>query len=123
MRVPVVVGRLSVTPDNSTSGSEGRLCLTFPPELADEIGGNSYNVRGNFAVDLGVLLVQAHDAPHSISPRMQMWWKNGVRDHGIREHWHVNIYIVSHKHILVTLDKPTGEPVPALPPRQITVFG
>lgn len=128
-RVPVFQAKLVVVPDTTTAGSEGRLCLQFPKELSDDIGGNCYHVRGHLTTDNCILLV--HDSriipgePDSrcITPRMQMWWKNGVRDHGIRENWYVNVYVLDRACLVVMLDKPTGDPKPALPPQQLTVFG
>lgn len=126
--VPVIRARLTVVLDNLTPGSEGRLCLTFPKELADEIGGNCYHVRGHLETDNAILLVHSslidptHDEAKCITTRMQLWWKNGVRDHGIRQNWYVNIYFLDRACLVVMLDRPTGDPKPKLPPQQMVAF-
>lgn len=127
--VPVITAKLAVYPDSTTPGSEGRLCLQLPKELTDELGGNCYHVRGRLGTDNAILLVHdslipsdGHDSK-CVTPRMQIWWKNGVRDHGIRENWWTKVYLLDRACLVVMLDKVTGEPKPVLPPRQETVFG
>lgn len=104
------------------------MCLQFPKELADDIGGNCYHVRGHLATDNAVLLVHStlidssHEESKCITPRMQLWWKNGVRDQGIRQNWYVHVYILDRACLVVMLDRPTEDKKPDLPPEQMTVF-
>lgn len=104
------------------------MCLQFPKDLTDEIGGNCYHVRGHLGTDNAILLIHdskidAHDSDSKcVTPRMQMWWKNGVRDHGVRQNWFVNVYMLDRACLVIMLDKPTEDPAPKLPPKQETLF-
>lgn len=118
--VPVHTGRLAVAVDRTAPGSEGRLCLTLPPELA-ELVGRKYRTLGNFTNDKVVTLAE-HEDGLTVTPRRQVWWKNGVRDHGIRENWWVDIYVCTPHIVTVVLRGPTGEARPELPPSQQKLF-
>jgi hypothetical protein len=115
-------GRLVVTPDNSTPGSEGRLCLLFPAKLTMQYGGKKFRAIGHLATDKA-LMFAAHENGNTITEKGVYWWKNGVRDHGIRENYNVWIWSISESLFVVELVNPTGEPKPDLPPFQPTLFG
>jgi hypothetical protein len=112
--------KLVVTPDNSTPGSEGRLYLLFPEEMSEHVGKQFRSV-GNFSRDDAILLIQS-PAGSAITPRRQLWWKNGVRDHFVRENHHVRIWILSEVLWAVEVLRSTGERSPVLPPHQDTLF-
>lgn len=113
-------GKLIVTPDSTTPGSEGRLYLQFPTEFEPMVG-RSFRTLGTFRADRGILLVR-DSGGCALTPRRQMWWKNGVRDHGLRENWWVWVYPLDHDFLAVLLKEMTGEPMVALPPKQDTLF-
>lgn len=114
-------GRLVVTPDATTPGSEGRLYLQLPRDLAFLVG-QSFKVFGNFSSDRVVMLVRDGGGNKTVTPNRQVWWKNGVRDHNIRENWAVNLYILENDILIAVLVRPTGETPPQLPPHQPTIF-
>jgi hypothetical protein len=113
-------GKLVVTPDNSTPGSEGRLYLLLPEEMARFIG-HSYRAVGNFSRDDAVMMI-ASPVGNTVTPKRQFWWKNGVRDHNVRENHNVRIWVLALELWIVMLTSPTGEPAPVLPPHQDLLF-
>ncbi len=113
-------GKLIVTPDNSTPGSEGRLYLQFPEFLAGLVG-RKYRPCGHFYKDGAILLVSSGEGL-VITSRRQMWWKNGVREHNIRENWEADIHVLKTELLVVELTRRTGEPAPVLPPHQEYLF-
>lgn len=113
-------GRLVVTPDNSTPGSEGRLYLQFPETMAYLVG-NTFKAVGSFSRDSAVMFV-ATPLGSTVTPKRQFWWKNGVRDHCIRENHHVRIWVLNVGLLVVEVVRPTGESAPVLPPHQDTLF-
>jgi hypothetical protein len=115
-----VHGTLVVTPDNTTPGSEGRLHLDLPRGLSF-MAGWKLKVFGRFGVDKVVMMVRG-DEGLSVTPKLQVWWKNGVRDHEIRENWHVHIYIIENDILVAILVRPTGQQPPKLPPYQPKLF-
>lgn len=115
-----LIGKLVVAPDNSTPGSEGRLYLQLPEELAFYIG-QKFRVLGNFHRDGAGLFILSGEGL-SVTPKRQIWWKNGVRDHGIRENWRLSIYSLEQSVFVVILSGRTGETPPELPLRQDTLF-
>ncbi len=119
---PCFVGKLVVTTDAGTPGSEGRLYLQLP-SFFDAYVDHYYRSVGCFATDGGVLLVREKgiDGPR-ITPRRQYWWKNGVRDHRLRVNWDVFVFVPHPDLWAVMLVLPTGEEPPKLPSRQLTVF-
>jgi hypothetical protein len=119
--VDVFDAKLVVTPDNSTKGSEGRIYLLLPEAMASFVG-HSYRAVGSFSVDDAVMFV-ASPTGSTVTPRRQYWWKNGVRDHGIRENHSVRIWVLSFELWVAALVAPTGEPAPVLPPHQDLLFG
>ena len=118
--VEVFDAKLSVTPDNSTPGSEGRLILQLPDELTDFVG-KSFKAVGTFGVDSHVMFVTS-EMGSTITPKRQFWWKNGVRDHRIRENQKVRVWLLTPDLWVAELIGPTGEIPPALPPRQDLIF-
>ena len=115
--------KLLVVPDNTEKGSTGRLCL----ETRDVLPiGSTWRTVGHFARDSAIMLIE-DPTGHTVTPRGQLWWKNGVRDHGIRENWWVTLVVVytfprSAKIVLVTLAETTTEVPPTLPPFQPQLF-
>jgi hypothetical protein len=116
----VFLAKLVVTPDNTTKGSEGRLYLQLPDLMVDFIG-RKYRTCGQFSRDGAILLVSSGDGL-TISPRRQIWWKNGVREHGIRENWEADVHVLKTELLVVELTRRTGEPAPFLPPHQEYLF-
>jgi hypothetical protein len=125
MRIPVIQTKLIVVPDPTTMGSEGRLCLQLPLDSEflgkDHWLGKHYKAVGYWG-DLGaVMLVESPDGK-TVSPRSQLWWKNGVRDHGVRQNYWVDLYMLRANLMVVTLCEPTEDIPPVLPPFQPSIF-
>lgn len=129
----VFPGKLSVAVDRTTPGSEGRLVLTLPEEYLRMVG-HEYSPVGNFLRDRTIMLLRSAHPPRPdtckvVTPKRQIWWKNGVREHGIRENYNVNVYAMGDdvdfvpRIVVVELTTPTGEPKPKLPPQQTFLFG
>lgn len=116
----VLDGKIIVTPDNTTGGSEGRIYLQLPEEMSTYVD-QRVKVVGVLGKDGAALLIISGEGL-KVTPRRQIWWKNGVRDHRVRENWHVRVYILEQNLFVVTMRKPTGEPAPQLPPGQDTLF-
>lgn len=116
----VFLAKLIVTPDNTTPGSEGRLYLQLPEQMFVFVG-RKYRPCGNFASDGAILLVASGEGL-TVSPRRQIWWKNGVREHGIHENWMADVHVLKAELLVVELTRRTGEPPPVLPPRQLHIF-
>lgn len=112
-------GKLTVVPDNTTPGSSGRLCLQLPEEFATEVGSKFKQV-GNFGEDGGSMFIRAGEGT-TLTPRRQMWWKNGVRDQKVREDWKVMVYALEDFLFVVRLFQRTGN-APVLPPVQDVLF-
>lgn len=112
--------KLVATPDNSTPGSEGRLYLLLPEEMVSFIG-RSFKSSGNFSLMDAVLFVTSLTGS-TVTPKRQFWWKNGVRDHNIRENHKVRIWVLTPDLWVAQLIEPTGEPSPILPPHQDILF-
>jgi hypothetical protein len=117
--IEVYEAKLVVTPDNSTPGSEGRLYLQLPDAMANYVG-KVFMTLGTFGV--GYVVFTAHPDGHTVSPKRQFWWKNGVRDHKVTENHIVRIWVLTPFLWLAEVIGPTGERPPILPPRQITLF-
>lgn len=113
-------GKLVIAVDRTSPGSEGRLCLLLPVEFSHLIG-KRYRAVGHFTNDGALMLVENQDG-NTITPRRQYWWKNGVRDHGVRENWEVEVYEVVKGLLVVVLVRPSGDPAPVLPPHQDLLF-
>lgn len=118
--IQVYDAKLTVTPDNSTPGSEGRLVLQLPEEMTDFVG-QTFKAYGSFGMDLYVMFV-ASPMGSTVTPKRQFWWKNGVRDHRVRENQHVRIWLLTPDTWVVQVTGPTGELAPVLPPYQDTLF-
>lgn len=118
--IEVHEARLVVTPDNSTPGSEGRLVLQLPDAMADYVG-KTFKTHGTF-MDAYVMFVTSPTGNHTVSPKRQVWWKNGVRDHRVRENQQVRVWLLTPDVWVAQVIGPTGELPPALPPRQDTLF-
>lgn len=113
--------KLTVYPDKSAPGSEGRLCLQLDPERFPYLKERTFECVGNFK-RLGAVMLVEHPEGNSITPRFQYWWKNGVRDHGIRQNWLCSVDMVTTSIAVVVLVEPTEEPPPELPPSQVFLF-
>lgn len=112
---------LKVYPDNTTHGSEGRLCLQLPPEATHQIPeGTTFRTVGMLSRDRYIVLVPL--GSHTVTPNGQIWWKNGVRDHGVRRNHFVRLHALPSGEVLVKLLEPTADPAPELPPQQMTFF-
>lgn len=128
MRINLVRTKLIVVPDNSTPSSEGRLCLQLPVPSNEQLSsldpdhwvGTKWAVSGSWAT--AMVFTQSPDGK-TVSPRSQLWWKNGVRDHGIRRNYWVDLYIISRDLMVAALVMPTDDIPPALPPTQMVLFG
>lgn len=118
--VEVHDAKLVVTPDNSTPGSEGRLYLQLPDALKSFVG-KTFKAVGNFGQHDAIILV-ATISGHAITPKLQFWWKNGVRDHNIRENHRVRVWLLTESLWTIQLIEPTGEAPPVLPPHQDLLF-
>ena len=118
-------GQLKVVPDNTTSGSEGRLCLQLPDEMA-YLKGKQFTTMGVFSRDRCVVLLPfkglATIRHGSVTDNLRFWWKNGVRDHGIRESYDVTLYRVDSGELIIILKHQVAGFVPKLPPHQETLF-
>lgn len=112
--------KLVVTPDNSTPGSEGRLYLQLPEEMVDYVG-KSYKTHGSFGMDAYVMFVISAMGS-TVTPKRQFWWKNGVRDHRIRENHLIRIWLLNPDIWVAQVMGTTGELPPVLPPHQDTLF-
>lgn len=112
-------GRLTVVPDNTTPGSSGRLCLQLPEEFGTE-AGSKFKQVGNFGDDGGAMFIRAGEGT-TLTPRRQMWWKNGVRDQKVREDWKVTIYVLEDFLFVVWLYSRIGT-TRQLPPVQDVLF-
>lgn len=112
--------KLAVVPDNTTPGSSGRLCLHLPEEMASYVGQRLKTV-GSLGKDGAAMFIVSGEGL-KMTPNRQIWFKNGVRDHGVRENWKVNIYVLEQNLFVVTMQSKTGEPAPDLPPVQETFF-
>jgi hypothetical protein len=119
--VEVHDAKLVVTPDNSTPGSEGRLILQLPDEMADYVD-KTFKSIGSFGMDNYVMFVSS-PLGNKVTPKRQYWWKNGVRDHRIRENQQVRIWLLNPDLWVAQVLGPTGELAPVLPPYQDTLFG
>ncbi len=121
--IKVAPAFVTVVPDNTTPGSEGRLCLRFVEELAQELAGSRFVDHGTFGQD-AVMLVRTADPDkgRAVTPQGQIWWKNGVRDHGVRRNWHAKVYVLEPNLLVVMLARPTEDPAPKLPPAQAVLF-
>lgn len=100
-------GKLTVVPDKTTPGSSGRLCLQLPEDFGTQVG-MQYRQVGTFGVDGAAMFIRSVDGS-TITPRRQMWWKNGVRDQRLRQGWKVNIFVLEDALFVVTLVSPIGE--------------
>lgn len=118
--VSVYDAKLVVTPDNSTPGSEGRLYLQLP-EAMEPFVGKMFRMVGNFSRDDAVIFIASPNGS-TITPKRQVWWKNGVRDHNIRANHHVRVWVLNEGLWVTEVIRPTGEPSPVLPPHQDTLF-
>ncbi len=118
--VEVYPAALRVVPDATTPGSEGRLCLQLP-EALEPLVGRKFRAVGNFSRDDYVMMIEGEDGK-TVTPHRQVWWKNGVRDHNIRRHFLVEVYMISTRLWVVALAAPTNEPPPILPPHQELLF-
>lgn len=118
--VNVYEAKLVATPDNSTPGSEGRLYLQLPAEMCSFVG-KTFRAVGNFSRDDAVMMVATPNGS-TITPKRQFWWKNGVRDHGIRHNHNVRVWVLTDGHWLAEVLSKTGEPSPVLPPHQDVLF-
>lgn len=112
--------KLVVTPDNTAPGSEGRLCLQFSEEMQSYIE-ERVKVVGSFGKDGAAMFIVSGEGL-KVTPKRQIWFKNGVRDHLIRENWWVNVYILEKNLFVVALRCVTGEDRPRLPLRQDVLF-
>lgn len=118
--MPAFPGKVIVAVDRTTPGSEGRLYLQLPSDLQWMVGRH-FAVYGNLGDDKSILLVPK-EGGKVITPRRQLWWKNGVQEHKIRENWVVNLTAYDQFAVVVNLVAPTGEPKPVLPPAQDKLF-
>lgn len=112
--------KLVVTPDNTTPGSQGRLYLQLPEEMKDYVG-KSFKVHGSFGLDSYVMFTIS-PVGSTVTPKRQFWWKNGVRDHRIRENQLVRVWLLTPDIWVAQAMGSTGETPPALPPVQDTLF-
>jgi hypothetical protein len=119
--VDVFEGRLVVTPDNATAGSEGRVYLLLPEEM-NQFVGRLYRPLGNLGRDGYLMMVESAEGK-TVTPKRQIWWKNGVREYGIRQNHHVKFWILGLEVWVVQLMGYTDDPVPDLPPYQQLLFG
>jgi hypothetical protein len=120
MTVNVCEAKLTVTPDNSTKGSEGRLVLQLPEEMADYVG-KTFKALGSFGID-GYVMFVTSPLGSTVTPKRQFWWKNGVRDHRIRENQQIRIWLINPDLWIAQVIGPTGEMPPVLPPFQPVFF-
>lgn len=125
MKIPVLRTRLVVVPDPTAVGSEGRLCLQLPTDTEflskDHWLGRHYKAIGYWAELGAVMLVESPDGK-TVSPRSQLWWKNGVRDHGVRQNYWITLYMLRANLLVAALAEPTDDVPPVLPPRQQSIF-
>lgn len=109
-----------VTPDNAERGSLGRVCLQFDTDVFQAMPFRSI---GDFTNDNKcILLVSDAGANRTVTPRNMVWWKNGVRDLGLRHSHTVRVYAVRRELLVVELMESIGTD-PNLPPWQPTLFG
>ncbi len=118
--VNIFRSRLTVVADNSTPGSSGRLCLQLPEEMAGYVGQRMKTV-GSFGKDGAVMFIVSGEGL-KVTANHQIWFKNGVRDHNVRENWKNVVYILEQNLFVVTMYVKMDTPVPDLPPVQETLF-
>lgn len=112
--------KLVVTPDNSTRGSEGRIYLLLPAEM-EKFVGLKYRCVGVLSRDDALIMIPSPEGS-TITPKRQFWWKNGVRDHGIRRNHSVRIWMLEYGYWFLMLTGQTDEDPPQLPPYQDILF-
>lgn len=131
MRIPVLRTKMIVVPDATTPGSEGRLCLQLPVPTGEVLAelspdwwqGMTWRPVGNLGRDQWMMLVNDPEGK-VVSPRSQIWWKNGVREYGIRQNHWCCLYILNPSELIVVrLLETTDDIPPVLPPHQPTIFG
>lgn len=116
----ILRAKLVITPDNTAPGSEGRICLQLPEDMQTYVD-ERVKVVGCLGKDGAAMFIVSGEGL-KITPRRQVWFKNGVRDHQVRENWFVNMYVLEKNLFVATMVRPTGETAPVLPLRQDTLF-
>lgn len=112
--------RVCVTPDHDSRGTEGRVYMKVPEQLK----GLKFRSVGSFREGNSVILLVSDDkATSTVNERSILWWKNGVRDLGIRATHHAVLRRLRSTLLVLELGEVDNTITPDLPPYQPVLFG